>query len=317
MLNLLAAGSPLEHVVDHAIFMTKNGFWLLGNHSIMILLAAAIMLVVFPFVTRKYRDGVHVPTGSANFVEAIMMYVRNDVAKPLLGDDTDRFMPFLWTLFFFILTCNILGLIPFDAIQNVLFNRHAGEGHGFHPIAGTATSNFFVTAVLAGIVFCVVQFNGIQSNGFEGWLNHFLGGAPWWLAPIMVPVEFLGMIIKPFALAVRLAANMTAGHILLAVLGGFVPLAVSKIGVGAGWGVGVVSVFASVAIMVLELFVALLQSYLFVFLTSLFLSQMITHHHDDGHHSDDEVGELGEPVAVREGHDDGMTPHLSKPIPAH
>ena len=318
-LNLLAEGSPLEHVVDHAILVAHNGVWLFSNHMVMLLLTAAIMLVLFPLVTRHYRDGRHVPTGGANFVEAVMMYVRNDVAKPLLGDDTDRFMPFLWTLFFFILIANLLGLLPLDALQNVLFNRHATAGHGFHPIAGTATSNFFVTATLALIVFLVVQFNGIQSAGFEGWLHHFMGGAPWWLAPIMVPVEFLGMVIKPFALAVRLAANMTAGHILLAVLGGFVPLAVAKVGVGAGWGVGVVSVVASVAIMVLELFVALLQSYLFVFLTSLFLSQMISHHHhDDGeHHAEDEVGELGEPVAVREGYDDGMTPHLSTPKPAH
>ena len=134
----------------------------------------------------------------------------------------------------------------------------------------------------------------------------------------MVIVEVMGALIKPFALAVRLAANMTAGHLLLAVLGGFVPLAVAKIGVGAGWGVGVISVIASVLIMVLELFVAVLQAYLFVFLTCLFLSQMISHHTDDGHgHPEEEVGELGEPVAVREGHDDGMTPHLSKPRPAH
>ena len=313
MLDLLAAGGdPLSHVVDHAIW-APGGLWVLTNHIVMILITAVIMLALFIPITRAYADGHHVPTGTRNFVEAIMMYIRNDVAKPLLGDDTDRFMPFLWTMFFFILILNFLGLLPLDAIQNLIFNS-SGENHHFHAIAGTATSNFFVTAVLALIVFLVVQFNGIQSNGFEGWLHHFLGGAPWWLAPIMVPVEFLGMVIKPFALAVRLAANMTAGHILLAVLGGFVPLAYANIGAGGGFGVGIVSVIASVAIMVLELFVALLQAYLFVFLTSLFLSQMISHHHDDSHaHPEDEVGELGEPVAVREHHDDRMTPHKLKP----
>jgi F-type H+-transporting ATPase subunit a len=312
MFNILAEGSPLEHVVDHAIWQTSGGFWLFSNHIVMLLLAGLIMLIVFPLITRGYRDGEHVPTGTRNFIEAIMMYVRNDVAKPLLGDDTDRFMPFLWTLFFYILTCNILGLLPLNAIQDLILGR---GNEDFHAVYGTATSNFFVTAVLAGIVFCVVQFNGIATNGFDGWLKHFLGGAPWWLFPIMVPVEILGMIIKPFALAVRLAANMTAGHILLATLGGFVPLAFLNLGRGGGLAIGTVSVIASVVIMMLELFVALLQAYLFVFLTSLFLSQMITHHHDEAHHhEEEEVGELGEPVAVREGQDDHLTPKFK---PAH
>lgn len=320
MFNLLAAGDPLEHVVDHNI-LHVGGFWILSNHVIMILVAAFLMLLIFPAITKRYRNGEFVPTGTRNFFEAIMMYIRNDVAKPLLGDETDRFMPFLWTTFFFILFLNLLGLLPLDAIQNLVIQlaggHHEGGHGGFHPIAGTATSNFYVTAVLAFVVFCVVQFNGIVSNGFEGWLHHFLGGAPVWLAPIMVPVEFLGMVIKPFALAVRLAANMTAGHILLAVLAGFVPLAFNEIGTGGGWAVGVVSVIASIAIMVLELFVALLQAYLFVFLASLFISQMITHHDHDSHHDDEhEGGELGEPHAVRE--HDAVT-HLNgeKIKPAH
>lgn len=314
MLNLLAAADPLDHVVNHPIWAV-NGWWILSNHIVMLITAAVIMLMIFPFITKRYRSGEHVPTGTRNFFEAIMMYIRNDVAKPLLGDDTDRFMPFLWTTFFFILILNLLGLIPFDAIQNVLFNRNpSADGHGFHAIYGTATSNFYVTAVLALVVFSVVQYQGIKSNGFKGWLHHFLGGAPVWLAPIMIPVEFLGMIIKPFALAVRLAANMTAGHILLAVLAGFVPLAFTNIGTGGGYAIGFVTVVASVLIMVLELFVAVLQAYLFVFLSSLFISQMITHHHDDEHHREAEGGELGEPHAVRE--HDAMT-HDTALKPAH
>jgi F-type H+-transporting ATPase subunit a len=310
---LAAADDPTSHVVDHKI-LDINGFWVLSNHIVMMLTAAVIMLLIFPFITKRYRSGEHVPTGTRNFFEAIMMYIRNDVAKPLLGDDTDRFMPFLWTMFFFILICNLLGLIPFDAIQNVMFNRNpSSDGHGFHPIAGTATANFYATAMLAFIVFCVVQYQGIKSNGIGGWLHHFLGGAPAWLAPVMVPVEFLGMVIKPFALAVRLAANMTAGHIMLAVLASFVPMAWG-LQYGGGYIIGIISVIASVLIMILELFVAVLQAYLFVFLSSLFISQMITHHHDDAHHKEEEGTELGEPHAVRE--HDAMT-HDTALKPAH
>jgi len=314
MLDLLAAGNPLEHIIDHAIW-APHGFWILSNHIVMLLTTTVIMLVIFPFITKDYRDGKHVPTGTRNFFEAIMLYIRDDVAKPSLGDETDRFMPFLWTLFFFILINNVLGLLPFDAIQNLIFNREPGPvPHGFHPISGTATSNFYVTLTLALIVFVVIQFQGIKTNGVGGWLHHFLGGAPAWLAPIMIPVEFLGMLIKPFALAVRLAANMTAGHVLLAVLASFVPLAWIGLGVGGGLMIGLVSVVASVAIMVLELFVALLQAYLFVFLSSLFISQLITHHHDDEHHHEKEGDELGEPHAVRE--HDAMT-HDTAVKPAH
>ncbi len=298
--GLLAAGEdPTAHVRDHAIWASHGGFWLLSNHMVMLLTTAVIMLLIFPRLTKPYRDGKLVPTGTRNVFEALMMFVRDNVAKPLLADKTDRFMPLLWTLFFFVLIANLLGLLPLDAIQNLVVNRGGGHGegvHGFHPIYGTATSNFFVTATLGGIVFCVVQYNGIMANGFSGWLHHFLGGAPWWLAPIMVPVEILGMLIKPFALAVRLAANMTAGHVLIAVLIGFGPALLAGGNTGAGIGVAIVTGVASIAIMLLELFVACLQAYLFVFLTALFIGQMLSHHHEESDHHDQSDGdELGEP----------------------
>jgi len=115
------------------------------------------------------------------------------------------------------------------------------------------------------------------------------------LAPIMIPVEILGMLVKPFSLAVRLAANMTAGHILLAVVIGFVAMATSGIGMTGGFLVGIPSVLGAVGIMVLELFVAVLQAYLFTFLTTLFIGQMAAHHgHDDPHHDENP----GHPQAV-------------------
>ena len=286
---LAAADNPLNHVVDWPLvegpFMRWN-VWYLTNHMVMMLLAALLMLLIFPTITRAYRDGKHVPTGTRNFFEAIMLYIRNDVVKPVLGHRTDDFISYLWTLFFFILFCNVLGLLPIDLITG----RLLGLGHHGHGIYGTATSNFYVTATLAIIAFVVIQVTGMKNLGIGGWAHHFLGGAPPFLAPIMIPVEFLGMLVKPFSLAVRLAANMTAGHILLAVIISFVAMATAALGVGGGVAVGVVSVISAVAIMVLELFVALLQAYLFTFLTTLFIGQMASHHdHPEEHHGEQEL----------------------------
>ncbi len=282
---ILAAESPLEHVVDHPLLKTSGGWYLITNHMIMLLLAAALMLLVFPRITKPYRDGKLVPTGTRNFFEAILMYVRNDVAKPVLGDETDRYMPFLWTLFFFILFNNLLGLLPLGPITG----RFLGLNHG-HGIYGTATANVWVTGSLALCAWLVIQAGGIRANGFANYSKHFLGGAPIYMAPIMIPVEILGMLVKPCALAIRLFANMTAGHILVAVIISFVGVA-SAAGMGLMLGIGVASVLGATAIMCLETFVAFLQAYIFTFLTSLFIGQLVVHEHEHhegegGHHDE-------------------------------
>lgn len=289
MTHLLAETNPLNHVVDWPIF-TSGHWWLLTNHTVMLLVSAALMLAIFPAITRAYRDGKHVPTGTRNFFEAILLYIRNDVVKPVLGHATDVYIGYLWTLFFFILFCNVLGLLPIDLITGGVL----GLGHHGHGIFGTATSNFYVTATLALIAFCVIQYTGIKNLGVGGWAHHFLGGAPLYLAPIMIPVEILGMLVKPFSLAVRLAANMTAGHILLAVIISFVSMATVALGRFGGFAVGIPAVLGAVAIMCLELFVAVLQAYLFTFLTTLFIGQMASHHdHPDEHHGEQELDTPG------------------------
>jgi F-type H+-transporting ATPase subunit a len=291
----LAAENPLNHVVDHAIVKTSGGWWVLTNHMVMLMISAALMLLIFPKMTKRYRDGEHVPTGTRNFFEAIMLYMRDDVVKPLLGPQTTAYIPYLWTLFFFILFTNILGLLPLDIPTQAM-----GLGAKHHGLFGTATGNFWVTASLALVTFCVVQISGIRANGLLGWMHHFLGGAPWYVAIIMIPVEIMGMLIKPFALAVRLAANMTAGHILLAVIIGFVPAAFAALGVIGGGTIGVVSVVSAVAIMCLELFVAFLQAYLFTFLTALFISQMVVH--DEAHGGDEHGHGHGHEQEFHNGH---------------
>ena len=282
--------NPLEHVLDKRI-LDVHGWWILSNNIVTLLISAVAMLIVFPLITRAYRRGEHVPTGTRNFFEAILFYVREEVARPVLGEQTDRYVPFLWTLFFFILFNNLLGLLPLDVLTGWFMGRINQK-----PIGGTATANIWVTAALAILAFAVWQFNGIRANGLGPYLKHFLGGAPVWLAPLMVPLEFIGMFIKPFALAIRLFANMFAGHMVLAVLLMFTTTA---FGAGAvlGWGVSIVVVLASVAMMCLELFVAFLQTYIFVFLTAMFLAQLVVHEHphrkDEGGSHDEAHSGLG------------------------
>ena len=305
---ILAADNPLSHVVDHAIAYTGNdsttGWWLLSNHMVMMLIAAGLMLLIFPAITKRYRSGELVPTGTRNMFEAVLLYVRNDVAKPVLGADTDRFMPFLWTLFFFILFNNLLGLLPLDLITTPIARAITGNPNA-HGVYGTPTANPYVTAVLALFSFFMIHYSGVRANGFTNYAKHFLGGAPWYMAPIMVPVEIIGMLVKPFALFLRLAANMTAGHILLAVLIGFPALAAAGMkSYGGAVVIGIPTVIGAAAIMCLELFVAFLQAYLFTFLTSLFIGQMVVHDHGEHHdahtdaHDGEHVGAHGDHRAV-------------------
>ena len=139
--------------------------------------------------------------------------------------------------------------------------------------------------MLAVFSFLVWNVAGIREHGLKSWAHHFLGGAPWYMAPIMVPVEIIGMIVKPAALALRLFANMTAGHILIAVLIGFVSASFAA-GAALGAGVTFAVILGATAIMVLELFVACLQAYIFTFLTALFIGQLVVHEeeHDEAEH---------------------------------
>lgn len=292
-MHILAAKNPLEHVVDHPI-ITSEGWWLLTNHVIVLCLAGLLMLLLFPLITRAYRRGEIVPTGTRNFFEAILMYIREDVVRPVLGELTDNFIPFLWTLFFFILFNNLIGLLPLDALTNWL----TGVSDLKHGIYGTATGNIYVTGTLAAISLVVMQVSGIRANGLLPYLKHFLGGAPIYMAPIMIPVEIIGMLVKPFALAIRLFANMNAGHIMLAVLFSFVLGAFEAYRGGLGsYAISVPVIAGSVAIMCLELFVAFLQAYIFVFLTTLFIGQLVIHEHEhqegEGGHHDEAHQKIG------------------------
>jgi F-type H+-transporting ATPase subunit a len=281
-----APESPLEHVVQHPLIerpahygpLTPNGtITLLSDQIAMLGLAGVLLIALVPLLTKKRRgkSGVDamVPAGSANMLEAVCEYIRKEVAEPALHEHTDRFIKYIWSVFFFVLTVNILGLLPIPVISN-LFGTHLG---------GTATGNIWVTATLALITMVMMIINGLRIGG-KAYLAHFCPG-PLWLAPLLVPVEIIGLIAKVFALAVRLFANMIAGHILLAVLLSFILAAGAK-STGLGLGVGLVVVASSVAISFLELFVAFLQAFIFTFLTTLFIGMSVVFHHDDHHEAE-------------------------------
>ena len=286
------AESPLDHVSQHRLvareahwgFLTPDGQVTLLSDLIVMLIVGSLLLVLFlPAMARKRRGTSEVdrlvPTGPANALEAICQYLREQVARPVLHEHTDRFIPFLWTVFFFVLVVNFLGLLPIAA-TSALFGTHIG---------GTATGNIWVTAALALVTMGMMVVNGLRLGG-KHYLAHFSPVpadlplvARLFLVPLMIVVEVMGLIFKIFALAVRLFANMTAGHILLAVLLWFILLA----GAGdwlSGLGVAVPAVLGSVAIMMLEIFVAFLQAFIFTFLTALFIGQSVVfHHHPEEH----------------------------------
>lgn len=274
----LAADDPTSHVKDHWHYI--SGVPIISNHILMMILAAIIMLAVFIPLAKRYREDKElVPTGRANFFEAIMLYMRDEVTRPVLGHATDTYIPLLWTLFFFILFNNLLGLLPLEPIQQFI-------GTPWYPVYGTATANIYVTGALALVAFIVIQVAGIKANGLGGYLHHFLGGAPWYMAPIIVPVEIMGMLIKPSALAIRLMANMTGGHLLLAVLTILAIQAFNGLGAAGGAGISIAVILGSTAIMLLEVFVAFLQAYIFTFLTALFIGLLVVHEEHDEEHGD-------------------------------
>jgi F-type H+-transporting ATPase subunit a len=234
------------------------------KHVVMMWIASLLLLiVVFAALAKKSI----VPKGLYNFVEMLVQFVRNEIAVKNIGEaDADRFTPYLLTAFFFILFVNLFGLIPY---------------------AGTATANVNVTVMLALFTFAITQYAAIRAMGLGGFLAHLTGGVPKSLAPlwiIMIPVEFLGLFTKPFALTVRLFANMVAGHfVILALLGLIFAISV--------W-VAPVSIGLALGIFLLELFVAFVQAYIFTMLSALFIGAGLVHH---GHDEDHEGGEHGHP----------------------
>ena len=284
---MLATGdNPLTHVIPHPIktvpadlgmFSSEGFITLLSDQIVMMILAGILLCLVLPPLMRRRQDaseiGRMVPGRFASFVEMICEYFYKEVAVPHLGEHADRFIKYIWSVFFFILTLNLLGLIPLGTVTPALFP-------GLH-VGGTATGNIWVTATLAVLTMILMVVNGLRFGGMA-YLRHFMPG-PLYLAPLMIVVEIMGLFAKIFALAVRLFANMLAGHVLLAVMIAMILKAGTALGTGLGLAIALPIVVGSIALTLLEIFVAFLQAFIFAFLTALFLGQSVNVHHDDHH----------------------------------
>jgi F-type H+-transporting ATPase subunit a len=226
------------------------------RHTLM-LWASALLLVILFSLARK-GSGV-VPKGLYNALESVVIYIREEIAVKSIGEPwATRFTPYLLTVFFFILTMNLMGLVPY--------------GH-------TATGNINVTATLAVMTFVMFVIAGMRQYGVFGYFRNLIPhGVPAFLAPVMLVVELMGLLAKPFALAVRLFANMLAGHMVILSLLGLIFSFSLMFGSGAGAGVAPVAVAFSLFVYLLELLVALIQAYIFTFLTALFIGMSVHAH---------------------------------------
>ena len=245
---------PPVHIGNLAIDLSPT------RHSVYLLVAALIVALVFLYtsrsVARAHARG-DIPRGFAGAMEATALFIRQEVILPNVGPHGEGFVNYLLTVFFFILTTNLLGLLPWGS---------------------TATSNIAVTGAMALVSFVVIEVAGMRALGMKGYLGtifYLPHGLPTPLKPlmlaIMTPIEIIGKLAKPFALAVRLFANMTAGHVVvLALIGLTFAFKSYVVGIGA-------SVMA-MGIMILELFVAFLQAFVFTLLTSVFIGLMRQEH---------------------------------------
>jgi len=218
------------------------------RHVVMMWVASLILLVVGILAARVHRLS---PGKLGHLVEMAILFIRDEIAIPNIGEHGARFVPYLLSTFLFILFCNLLGLVPYGS---------------------TATGNISVTAGLALMAFTMIQVAGVREYGLIKHLKHLMPpGLPVWLAPIMVLVEIVGMLAKPFALCIRLFANMMGGHVVILSLLGLIFIMGS-------WVVVPISVGFTLFINLLELLVAFIQAYIFTMLTSLFIGMSVHPH---------------------------------------
>jgi F-type H+-transporting ATPase subunit a len=302
MSSLTLAADPVAHVINHAWAINEDGYWIWSSAQTNMVLSALILVIVGLLVAKAVSTGDEsqghwrfvTKSRFAHMIEVICGYLRESTVRPLLHGRTNRMMPFLWTIFFFILINNLLGLIPLLDMHNVIAGEMApgvvAEHRSF--IGGTATQSIWVTGALSIIAGIMINWSGIRELGIGGYLKHLTAEAPIFVWPIIIPIEIMGTFIKPIALAIRLFANMTAGHILVAVLLGFAAQGFTSDQPLIGFPVGVVSSLGVIAIYFLELFIAFLQAFVFMFLTTVFIS-LLEHHGDHDHDTAHEVAQAG------------------------
>lgn len=249
-------GKILPHIKVYDFSLTRN--------VVQMFIAIAILIFLMTSVAKRYRTGqglTSAPKGWQNAIEPVIQFVRDEVAKPNLGRNYRKYMPLLLTIFFFILINNIVGLIPGSA---------------------NVTGNIAFTAVLGVISFFVILFSGNK----HFWSHIFWPPVPHGIKLIMIPVEILGIFTKPFALIIRLFANMLAGHIIIICLISLIFI-FGNMSTGIGIGFSPISIAFAVFIYVIEVLVAFIQAFIFTNLTAVFVGQATEDHHQhegDAHH---------------------------------
>lgn len=246
-----ANGEPDKSIKVYDFSITKN--------VASLLLSAIILIIVFFSVGSGYRKN-HgkAPKGIQSFMEPLILFVRDEIAKPNLGPKYERYLPYLLTLFFFILVNNLLGLLPG---------------------AANLTGNIAVTLTLAVITALITNFSGNK----DYWKHIFApSGVPIPLLPVIIPVEVVGLFVKPISLMIRLFANITAGHIIILSLLGLIFIARNLGGAGTGWGVSLIVTPFTIFMNLIELLVAFLQSFIFTLLTAMYIGSATEEHHHGG-----------------------------------
>ena len=282
------ANSSFEHPILHLPVIFGIDFSVTKHVFMLLLVATAVFLLVTTAVRRYLRQDRLVPGGFMNALEFVVEFIRDSIVAPNVGARyVGTWAPLVLTFFFFILVANVIGLIPIFEVLGLIdhYVLHTGE-HSLvkNVIHGgtTATANFNVTAALATITFVSIIVAGTLAHGFvQHWINLVPHGLAWPLYVLLIPIEVLGMFVKPFALTMRLAANMTGGHIAILAILSFVFLFTELFGSAlAGIGVGMfVSVPLAVGINALEIIVVLVQAYVFTLLSAVFIGMAINAHH--------------------------------------
>ncbi len=241
----------MHHVQDQVLFPLHIGNFDISitKHVLMLWIAAAFLIIFIPLI---YRSKALVPRGPANLIEAIVVFLKESIIDPNLGAESSRYAPYLLTAFFFIITCNLLGLVP---------------------MAATATGNISVTATLALTTFFFVQYSNIRKNGMLGYIKSFVPpGLPKLMIPLIFMIEVLGMMTRHFALAIRLFANMVAGHLVIFTILGLIFLFKNIF-------ISPFPVLGILFVSLLEILIALIQAYIFTILSAVFIGMSVSSHH--------------------------------------
>lgn len=314
---IASAGNPVTHAVPHPlgeeVFSVNVGggdipalniydgvySFFVTNHLMMSLVSAIAVVLVFAYVAVRVRvkgndlSSYQTRGRVAQLFETMCTFIRDEVVRPNLHGLTDKYIYYVWTIFFFVLFANVLGLIPIGSIAYLI----TGDPHHTH-LGGTATGNLSLNVVLALGSFIAIIYIGIKETGVKAFFSHFnpIGWDDPKMLAIGIPLyclEWLGLCIKCIVLAMRLFGTMMAGHLVIAAFIGLVFMA-SETSHGLGYGVQLSVIAGGIVLTLLELFICFLQAFIFTFLTVLFISLVASHHGEDGHGEEDPFSDEGQ-----------------------